>query len=213
MEWGKNMQQFHYQTILLKGRSATRIKLYGRLSLQQLAYFQFNFMNWLMWHRVPSCYCLQDMFIQVHLEEFLFCSALQTTTKASNILEKVSSFFESENLLWDHVCWWCTDGALVMLGIKSGFQVCVKKRAPKVKVIHCMNNHKALTSKTLLAPLGKVLDQTIQIVNFVKEGALTSTHYFSSSYVLTWMQAIICFFSTQILMAFKRKSLWARIWT
>jgi len=60
-------------------------------------------------------------------EEFLFCSPLETTTKASDILEKVSSFFESENILWDNVCGCCTDGASAMLGTKSGFQVCVKK--------------------------------------------------------------------------------------
>lgn len=61
-----------------------------------------------------------------------------------------------------------------MLGTKSGFQVCVKKRAPEVKGIHCMIHRQALASKTLLPPLGKVLDQTIQIVNFVKGGALNS---------------------------------------
>jgi len=37
-----------------------------------------------------------------------------------------------------------------------------------------MIHHQALASKTLPAPLGKVLDQTIQIVNFVKGGALNS---------------------------------------
>ena len=62
-------------------------------------------------------------------EEFLFCSPLEITTKASDILEKVSSFFESENLLWDNVCGCCTDGTPAMLRTKSGFQVCVKKRA------------------------------------------------------------------------------------
>ena len=71
-------------------------------------------------------------------EEFLFCSPLELTTKATDILEKVSSFFESENLLWDNINGCCTDGAPAMLGKKSGFQVCVKKRAPKVRGIHCM---------------------------------------------------------------------------
>jgi hypothetical protein len=40
-------------------------------------------------------------------EEFLFCSSLEIT-KASDILEKVSSYLESENLLWD-VCGCCID--------------------------------------------------------------------------------------------------------
>ena len=33
-------------------------------------------------------------------KEFLFCSSLETTTKAADILEKVSTFFQSENLEW-----------------------------------------------------------------------------------------------------------------
>ncbi|XP_042213890.1 zinc finger BED domain-containing protein 5-like, partial [Homarus americanus] len=127
---------------------------------------------------VASCSQLMVLARYVHSgsfkEEFLFCSSLETTTKASYILEKVSSFFESENLLWDNICRCCTDGAPAMLGTKSGFQVCVKKRAPKVKGIHYMIHRQALASKTLPAPLGKVLDQTIQIVNFVKGGALNS---------------------------------------
>ena len=61
-----------------------------------------------------------------------------------------------------------------MLGIKSGFQVCVKKQAPKVKGIHCIIHRQALASKILQAPLEKVLDQTIQFVNFVEGGALSS---------------------------------------
>ena len=107
-------------------------------------------------------------------EEFLFCSPLELTTKASDILEKVSFFFQSEDLLWDNISGCCTDGAPAMLGTNSGFQVCVKKRAPKMRGIHCMIHRQALASKTLPVPLEKVLDQTIQIVNFVKGGALNS---------------------------------------
>ena len=55
-----------------------------------------------------------------------------------------------------------------MLGTKSGLKVCVKKRTPKMRGIHCMIHRQSLASKTLPTPLEKVLDQTIQIVNFVK---------------------------------------------
>ena len=127
---------------------------------------------------VASCSQLMVFARYVHAgsfkEEFLFCSPLELTTKASDILEKVSFFFNSENLLWDNICGCCTDGAPAMLGTKSGFQACVKRRAPKVKGIHCMIHRQALASKTLPAPLERVLDQTIQIVNFVKGGALNS---------------------------------------
>ncbi|XP_064485888.1 SCAN domain-containing protein 3-like [Ornithodoros turicata] len=69
-------------------------------------------------------------------EEFLFCSTLESTTRASDVFEKVSSFFESRGLLWNKVCGCCTDGAPAMLGSKSGSQAAVKKRAPEVKSVH-----------------------------------------------------------------------------
>ena len=50
-----------------------------------------------------------------------FCSRLEKTTKAVDIFEKVSFFFESENLLWENVCGCCTDEAPAMLETKSGF--------------------------------------------------------------------------------------------
>ena len=55
-------------------------------------------------------------------EEFLFCSDLKTTTKSVDILEKIRTFFDSENLHWKNVCGVCTDGAPAMLGAQSGFQ-------------------------------------------------------------------------------------------
>ena len=52
-------------------------------------------------------------------EEFLFCPSLQTTTKAADILEKVSTFFESENLERKNLAGCCTYGAPSMLGCHS----------------------------------------------------------------------------------------------
>ncbi|XP_068212637.1 zinc finger BED domain-containing protein 5-like [Palaemon carinicauda] len=37
-------------------------------------------------------------------DEFLFCSALETTTKADDVMEKVSTFFQEEDLQWENVC-------------------------------------------------------------------------------------------------------------
>ena len=47
---------------------------------------------------------------------------------------------------------------------KSGFQVCLQKRTPKVKGINYMIHRQLLASKPLPAPM-EVLDQTIQFVN------------------------------------------------
>ena len=96
------------------------------------------------------------------------------TTKAVDIFEKVSSFFESENLLWENLRRCCTDGAPAMLGTKSGFQAYAKKQNPNTKGVHCMIHRHTLASKTLPPPLREFLDQTIRMVNFVKGGALNS---------------------------------------
>ena len=81
---------------------------------------------------VASCSQLMVFVKYVHLnsfkEELLFCSRLEKTTKAVDVFEKVSSFFELENLLWENLCGCCTDGAPAMLGTKSGFQAYVKKK-------------------------------------------------------------------------------------
>ena len=55
-------------------------------------------------------------------EEFLFSSPLETTTKAAVVLEKVSTFFVSENLERKNLAGCCTDGAPAMFGCYSGFQ-------------------------------------------------------------------------------------------
>ena len=121
---------------------------------------------------IPSCaqlmvftkYIYNDTF----KEEFLFCSSLETTTKAADILEKVSTFFQSEKV----GCF--TDGAPSMLRCHSGFQALVKRKAPKSKGVHCMLHRQVLASKTLPNALQKVLDEMIQIVDFIKAGALNS---------------------------------------
>ena len=63
-----------------------------------------------------------------------------------------------------------------MLRTKSGFQAYVKKQNPNAKCVHCMIHCHALASKTLPPPLHEVLDQTIQMVNFVKGEALMSSY-------------------------------------
>ena len=124
---------------------------------------------------VASCSQLMVFVKYVHLngfkEELLFCSRLEKTTKAVDIFEKVSFFFESENLLWEDVCWCCTDGAPAMLGTKSGFQAYVEKQNPNAKSVHYMIHRHVRASKTLPPSLREVLDQTIQMV---KGGSLNS---------------------------------------
>ena len=61
-----------------------------------------------------------------------------------------------------------------MLGCHSGFQTLVKQLALTSKGVHCMLHRQALASKTLPDSIQTVLEQMIQIVNFIKAGALNS---------------------------------------
>ena len=61
-----------------------------------------------------------------------------------------------------------------MLGCHSGFQTLVKQLALTSQGVHCMLHRQALASKTLPDSIQTVLEQMIQIVNFIKAGALNS---------------------------------------
>ena len=101
-------------------------------------------------------------------EELLFCSALNTSTKASDVLEKVDHFFNENEISWNNLCGVCTDGAPAMLGSKSGFRALVQSKATGIIFTHCFIHREALASKTLPRGLQDVLNVTIKIVNFVK---------------------------------------------
>jgi len=106
-------------------------------------------------------------------EEFLFCSPL-ITTKAEDVMNMVSNFFQEEKLSWAKLVGVCTDRAPSMLGSKSGFVTLVKKKNPDVITTHCLIHREALASKTLPAALKVTLKIVIRIVNHIKGGALNT---------------------------------------
>ncbi|XP_014667304.1 PREDICTED: protein ZBED8-like isoform X5 [Priapulus caudatus] len=59
-------------------------------------------------------------------EEFLFSEPLVTTTKATDVLDLVTTFMDKHNIPMDKLGSMCTDGAPAMLGNKSGFCALVK---------------------------------------------------------------------------------------
>ena len=58
-------------------------------------------------------------------DNMLFCSALETTTKAVDVMQTLAKFFDQEELKWENLCGVCTDGAPAMLGARSGLQTLV----------------------------------------------------------------------------------------
>ena len=127
---------------------------------------------------VESCSQLMAFVRYIHSgklkEELLFCTALKSTTKVSDILTTMSTFFENNNLSWVNLGGVCTDGAPAMIRSRSGFQALVKHRAPAVKGVHCMIHRQPLASKTLPESLSYVLQQSINLVNYIKSRALST---------------------------------------
>ena len=91
---------------------------------------------------VASCSQLLVFVRYVHTEdvneEFLYCKVLDSTTTAQDVMDSISTFFETEGLQWEKLCGVCTGGAPAMLGAKSGFQTKVKLKSPQVRGVHCM---------------------------------------------------------------------------
>ncbi|KAF2361470.1 hypothetical protein FHG87_007781 [Trinorchestia longiramus] len=63
------------------------------------------------------CYAKDD----VIKEDYLFCKPLTAKTKAADMKKFVDNFFKNNSLSWDMVSAVCSNGALAMLGRKSGF--------------------------------------------------------------------------------------------
>ena len=79
---------------------------------------------------VASCSQLLVFVPYVHTEdvkeEFLYCKVLDSTTTAQDVMDSISTFFETEGLQWEKLYGVCTNGAPAMLGAKSGFQSLLK---------------------------------------------------------------------------------------
>ena len=104
-------------------------------------------------------------------DNILFFSELESTTKAVDVMETLTMFFDQEELKWEHLCGVCTDGVPAMLGARSGLQTLVRNRSPDAVSMHFMIHRQALASKTLPESLQDVFNVAIKTVNFVKNAA------------------------------------------
>ncbi len=107
-------------------------------------------------------------------EEFLFCNALSTTTTGEDIFNMMNNFLKKHDLNWLNCLAVCTDGAPSMMGSRLGFVTRIKAENPDVIIIHCFLHRENLASHRLQPDLHAVLNDAIQIVNFVKARALNS---------------------------------------
>lgn len=106
-------------------------------------------------------------------EDFLFsCELLHTT--AVDIFTALNDFFNEHDIAWTKCVGLSTDGAKSMAGNKAGLQTRIKAVAPEVKWTHCCIHREALVAKRLPELLQKILNEVVQIINYIKARPLQS---------------------------------------
>lgn len=106
----------------------------------------------------------QEMFV----EEILFCKALESRTTGKEIFQVLDGYINSNGLDWSRCVGVCSDGAAAMTGKNSGVTALIKQKAPNAAFTHCMLHREALLAKRLDDELNQVLQDIIQVVNFIK---------------------------------------------
>ena len=160
----RNMAQDIRTQLILEGKSS----IHGLFSIQlDESTDESNFSQLMVFVRWATTDGLQ--------EEILYCSPLETTTRAADILVNVENFFKKHDLKWQNLCSVCTDGAPAMLGARSGFAKLIQDLNSEATSVHCMI-HRA--SRTLPLDMLSTLNAAIKMVNYVKRSA-PNTRLFS----------------------------------
>lgn len=102
------------------------------------------------------------------VEEILFCKALEKRSTGKDIFQVLDDYIESNGLDWTRCVGVCTDGAAAMTGKVSGVTALIKQKAPHVVATHCMLHREALVAKRMGDELNQVLQEVVQVVNFIK---------------------------------------------
>ena len=102
------------------------------------------------------------------VEEILFCKALERRTTGKDIFQVLDDYIESNGLNWARCVGVCSDGAAAMTGKISGVTALIKQKAPHVVATHCMLHREALVAKRMDNELNQVLQEVVQVVNFIK---------------------------------------------
>ena len=64
------------------------------------------------------------------VDEFLFCQEMKEKTRAKDVFDLVNVFLCENLIAWNKVGLVCTDGALAIIGHRSGFVALMKQIAP-----------------------------------------------------------------------------------
>ena len=130
------------------------------------------------------------------IEQFLCCQEMLMRTTGEDIFKIVDEFMKENNLLWTSFVGICTDGAPSMVGSKKGFTALAKKENEKTIFTHCFLHHKNLVAKTIGNELKEVMNQVVQMVNYILNVGLFN-HVYLQKFVKKWEKILKIFYYTK----------------
>ncbi|XP_029768663.1 zinc finger BED domain-containing protein 5-like [Terrapene carolina triunguis] len=107
-------------------------------------------------------------------EDLLLCESLQSNTTGEEIFNCINNFIRKHEISWGKCIDVCTDDARAMIGKMKGTVTRIISVAPESPKSHCVLHRQALALKKIPAYLKIVLDEAVQIINFVKSRPLQS---------------------------------------
>ena len=107
-------------------------------------------------------------------DNILFCKSLELHTTGKDIFDCIDDFIRIHGIGWEKCISVCTDGAKAMTGKLSGAVTRIKNVAKNSNSNHCILHRYALVTKRISASLKTVLDEAVQIINFIKTRPLQS---------------------------------------
>ncbi|XP_029443020.1 zinc finger BED domain-containing protein 5-like [Rhinatrema bivittatum] len=108
------------------------------------------------------------------IEQFLCCLELPMRTRGEDIFKTLDCFMKENNLQWLNCIGICTDGAPSMVGSNKGFTALTKKENENIIITHCFLHREALVAQSIGKELREVMDQVVQMVNYIKSRPLQS---------------------------------------
>ena len=91
-----------------------------------------------------------------------------------DVFKIVDNFMKENNLLWSNCAEICADGAPSMIGSIKGFTALVKKENEKIIFTLCFLHRENLIAKTIGNELKEIMDQVVQMLNYIKRRPLQS---------------------------------------
>ncbi|XP_065408084.1 zinc finger BED domain-containing protein 5-like [Chrysemys picta bellii] len=107
-------------------------------------------------------------------EDLLLCESLQSNTTGEAIFNCINNFIRKHEISWGKCIDICTDSARAMIGKMKGAVTRIISVAPESTKSHCVLHRQALAVKKIPPYLKIVLDEAVQIINFVKSRPLQS---------------------------------------